>query len=350
MASGLRWLNLHEYQSKELLSSHGVRVQRGRVAETPEEAEACALELKNSNAQELILKAQILAGGRGKGTFNTGFKGGVKVVTNPLEIRDLASKMLGNMLITKQTGPEGQKVSKVLVHEGVSFDKELYLAFLLDRAYNGPVIVASPMGGVDIEEVAEKDPSQIHTFPIDIATGLTDEIAGKVAAALGIPTSDVEKSTDTKEQLKKLYKVFLETDATQIEINPLVFAKEDGKVYCVDAKFNFDENASFRHKDLFALRDTSMEDPREVEASKFHLNYVGLDGNIGCMVNGAGLAMATMDIIKLHGGEPANFLDVGGSATENQVAEAFRIICGDKNVKALLVNIFGGIMKCDVIA
>lgn len=328
------------------MASYGIRVQRGRVASSAEEAEACAQELKVTNAKELILKAQILAGGRGKGHFDTGFKGGVKICTEPLEVKGFAEKMLGNSLITKQTGPEGQKVSKVLVHEGITFEKELYLAFLMDRAYGGPVVVASPMGGMDIEEVAETHPDKIFTEAVDIKKGITSEQTKRVAEVLGFDAATIP---DAQEQISRLYELFIGTDSTQVEINPLVWTNE-GKVYCVDAKINFDDNASFRHEDLFKLRDWSMEDPREVEASKFNLNYIGLDGNIGCMVNGAGLAMATMDIIKLHGGFPANFLDVGGGANENQVAEAFRILNGDQKVKAILVNIFGGIMKCDVIA
>jgi len=234
----------------------------------------------------------------------------------------------------------------VLVHEGINFKRELYFAILMDRAHMGPVMVASPQGGMDIEEVAHKDPSAIHTQPVDINEGITDKQADRMAKVLGFTGPALE---DAKTQMKNLYKMFMARDATQVEINPFVLAT-NGLVYCVDAKINFDDNASFRQEDLFAMRDFSMEDSREVAASKFNLNYIGLDGNIGCMVNGAGLAMATMDIIKLHGGAPANFLDVGGGANEKQVEEAFKILTADPKVKALLVNIFGGIMQCDIIA
>jgi len=254
--------------------------------------------------------------------------------------------MLGANLITKQTPPEGQMTRKVLVHEAIDFERELYLAFLMDRAYNGPVMVASTQGGMDIEEVAEKDPNAILKMGIDINKGILPEQTHEMAVALGFTGDEI---ADAQEQMANLYNLFLDLDCTQVEINPFVVAT-NGKVYCVDAKLNFDDNASFRQKDVFNMRDSSMEDPREVAAHEVGLNYVGLDGNIGCLVNGAGLAMGTMDIIKLYGGEPANFLDVGGGATEKQVEEAFKILTADKNVKAILVNIFGGIMKCDTIA
>jgi len=293
-----------------------------------------------------VIKAQIHAGGRGKGTFNTGFKGGVQVCKSASDIKRYAKEMLGNTLVTKQTGPQGQLTQKVLVHEGITFDKEYYFAILMDRQHNGPVMVASPFGGMDIEEVAHKSPDKIYTQAIDIVKGIQPEQTKKIAQLLGFKGSAL---ADAQEQMSKLYNLFLSTDATQVEINPLVLAS-DGKVYCVDAKINFDDNASFRQKKLFDLRDFSMEDKREVAASEYNLNYIGLDGQIGCMVNGAGLAMATLDIIKLHGSSPANFLDVGGGASEKQVEEAFKILTGDPSVKAILVNIFGGIMKCDVIA
>jgi len=341
-----RFLNLHEYQSKSLMEKFGVRVQRGKVAGTADEAAAVAQDLLKSSAKELIVKAQIHAGGRGKGQFDTGFKSGVHILKTAAEVKDVAKQMLGHNLITKQTGPAGQLTQKVLVHEGINFDKELYLAFLLDRAHNGPVIVCSKQGGMDIEEVAEKTPSAIHTTAVDIVKGIQPEQTKRVAELLGFTGATL---ADAQLQIKNLYNLFIGTDSTQVEINPFVITK-DGKVYCVDAKMNFDDNASFRQKDLFAMRDFSMEDPREVAASKAGINYIGLDGNIGCMVNGAGLAMATMDIIKLRGGEPANFLDVGGGADEKQVEQAFRLLTSDPKVKALLVNIFGGIMKCDTIA
>lgn len=359
VALGKRWLDLHEYQSKELMASYGIRVQRGAVASTPAEALATAQGL---NAEELVIKAQILAGGRGKGTFNTGFKGGVKITKDPKEIESYAAEMIGNKLVTKQTGEEGQLCSRVLVHEGVTFDKELYLAIVMDRAHGGPVIVCSRQGGMDIEEVAETNPEAIHTVPVDIIEGITSEQTRKVAELLGFESeSDI---SDAMVQVTRLYDLFIGCDSTQVEINPLVVTNS-GKVFCVDAKIGFDDNASFRQKELFAMRDTSMEDPREVDASKHHLNYIGLDGmlfllyvyilicflgEIGCMVNGAGLAMATMDIIKLYGGTPANFLDVGGNANADQIAQAFRILQSDTKVKAILVNVFGGIMRCDIIA
>jgi len=345
----VRHLNLHEYQSKSLMEKYGIRVQKGKVASSPAEARKVADELVAADAKELVLKSQIHAGGRGKGHFDSGFKGGVKVLTGPkraAEVEELAGKMLGNRLITNQTGPEGQLVQKVLVHEGINFNRELYLAILMDRAYNGPVIVCSPQGGMDIEEVAHNTPDAIFTQPIDIMEGITDAQTERVGKLLGF---EGEALKDAQDQIRRLYELFIGTDATQVEINPFVVAS-DGKIYCVDAKINFDDNASFRQVELFQQRDFSMEDPREVAASKFNLNYIGLDGNIGCMVNGAGLAMATMDIIKLHGGAPANFLDVGGGANEKQVEEAFKILTSDPTVKAILVNIFGGIMKCDTIA
>lgn len=345
----VRFLNLHEYQSKKLMAKHNIRVQKGIEASTPEEAFAAAEKLLKEGAVDLVIKAQIHAGGRGKGVFNTGYKGGVKVVTNQSaqEIKDAAKAMLGNYLITKQTTEEGQLTSKVLVHEGIFFDKEYYFAILMDRQHNGPVLVASKQGGMDIEEVAESDPDAIVTRPVDIIKGIQDEDTLFIAEALGL---EKDVFPEAQAQMAALYDLFIKNDATQVEINPLVQTKGDGKIFCVDAKITFDENASFRHKELFAQRDFAMEDPREVEASKSDLNYIGLDGEIGCMVNGAGLAMATMDIIQMHGGSPANFLDVGGGANEDQVEKAFGILNSDPNVKAILVNIFGGIMKCDVIA
>lgn len=348
-----RFLNLHEYQSKALMNKYGVRVQRGQVASTVQEAEAAAKSLAamspNGDKQELVLKSQIHAGGRGKGTFNTGYKGGVKVydgANRVKQVAEAAKAMLGNRLVTNQTGPEGALVEKVLVHEGVQFQRELYFALLMDRAYGGPVMVYSKQGGVDIEETAHTDPGAIKFQPIDIKTGPQESQLRKVAEDLGFTGP---QAADAVVQFGNLYKLFIGSDATQVEINPFVLAT-DGLIYCVDAKINFDDNASFRQEPLFAERDFTQEDPREVAASKFNLNYVGLDGNIGCMVNGAGLAMATMDIIKLHGGDPANFLDVGGGANEKQVEEAFKILTADPKVKAILVNIFGGIMKCDTIA
>ena len=347
LAMQQRFLNLHEYQSKDLMSKFDVRVQRGIMADSAEGAAAAGKQLLATGAKELVIKAQIHAGGRGKGSFPaTGFKGGVHLSTDANKIGELAGKMLGNSLVTKQTPPEGQQVKKVLVHESINFTAEKYFAIVMDRAYGGPVLVVSKQGGMDIEEVAEKDPNAIVMVPVDIKEGITDAQVEKAAVALGFEGS---VKADAKQQMKNLYSLFIKSDATQVEINPFVLA-DNGKIYCVDAKINFDDNASFRQKEIYALRDTSMEDPREVAAAEFNLNYVGLDGNIGCMVNGAGLAMATMDIIKLNGGSPANFLDVGGGANAKQVEEAFKILTSDKNVKGLLVNIFGGIMKCDTIA
>jgi len=341
-----RHLNLHEYQSKGLMGKYNVRVQKGQTASTKAEALAVAKRLIAEGAKELVVKAQVHAGGRGKGHFTNGFKGGVKISTKPEEIAEYASKMIGSSLVTAQTGPEGQPCRQVLIHEGISFDRELYFAILMDRTHNGPVIVASPQGGMDIEQVAHETPDKIFTQPIDINRGIQDSEARRIGELLGFQGAELE---DAIQQMKNLYHLFISEEATQVEINPLVVTKS-GQVYCVDAKILFDDNAAFRHAEVHAMRDFSMEDPREVEASKYNLNYIGLDGNIGCMVNGAGLAMATMDIIKLHGGEPANFLDVGGGATEQQVEEAFKILTADPKVQALLVNIFGGIMKCDIIA
>jgi len=298
-----------------------------------------------------VVKSQILSGGRGKGYFKeTNFKGGVKVCQSPEEVEAMAREMIGKTLITNQTGPEGQKVQHVLVHEGVDFAKEYYLAFLLERAYDGPVIVGSPMGGMEIEEVAEKYPDKIRTIPIDIRQGLTKAIGKEMATFLGFTGKAVD---DAVTQMQGLYDMFTKNDCVQVEINPFVQTTKEHyneKVYCIDAKLGFDDFAGFRNKEVFTWKDPTMEDPREVAAEAVGLNYVGLSGNIGCMVNGAGLAMATMDVIKLHGGDPANFLDVGGGANEKQVEEAFKILTSDPKCKGILVNIFGGIMKCDVIA
>jgi succinyl-CoA synthetase beta subunit len=350
----VRRLNLHEYQSKSVMEKFNVNVQRGKEATSAAAAGEIARKIKAGNpGAELIVKAQIHAGGRGKGTFKNGFKGGVKVLSSPEEVELNAGKMLGQTLVTHQTGPEGQQVRTVLVNEGISIKSEKYLAILMDRASNGPVIVASAQGGMDIEEVAAKNPKAIIKEPIDIRKGLLPAQTLRVAKAIGFKDANVPAA---QKQIANLYDLFLGTDATQVEINPFAEGQYVGdkqakeEVFCVDAKLNFDDNASFRQKDIFAMRDRSMEDPRDVAASDVGLNYIGLDGNIGCLVNGAGLAMATMDIIKQKGGEPANFLDVGGGATAEMVASAFRIITSDARVKGLLINIFGGIMRCDVIA
>jgi len=324
------------------MTKHGVNCQRFVVASSKEEAQKEIGKLQP--VDEYVIKAQIHAGGRGKGTFDNGFKGGVHLTTDPSKAAELTQQMLGHKLVTKQTTKEGVLVNKVMIAESLNFKKEFYFAILMDRGTQGPVVVASPQGGMDIEEVAEKTPDLIFKEPVDFHKGLLPEQAHKLAGKLGF--KDLQGAS---EQMQKLYKMFIATDATQIEINPFV-ETDKGKVYCVDAKINIDDNAGFRQKDMFDNRDTSEDDPREVAASKFDLNYIGMDGSIGCMVNGAGLAMATMDIIKLYNGSPANFLDVGGGAKASQITQAFKIISGDPKVKAILVNIFGGIMKCDVIA
>jgi succinyl-CoA synthetase beta subunit len=336
-------MNIHEYQAKELLQKFDVATTRGRVAATFDEAEHIARELGDI---DIVVKAQIHAGGRGKGTFKNGFKGGVHVRKTPDEVRDVAAKMLGQILVTHQTGPDGRKVNKVLVAESADIAREIYFAVLLDRATAAPLIVASTEGGVEIEAVAAKSPEKIIREPINPLVGLQPYQARKVAKQLGFESSQLKNASKLFEGL---YRTFLAYDCSMVEVNPLVVTQKDD-VLALDAKFNFDDNALYRHPEIAAMRDRAEEDPREVEASKHGLNYIGLDGNIACLVNGAGLAMATMDIIKFYGGEPANFLDVGGGATEEQVTEAFKILIADKKVKAILVNIFGGIMKCDVIA
>ena len=336
-------MNIHEYQAKELLEKFGVATPRGKVAMTPEEAERVARGLGTDN---LVVKAQIHAGGRGKGTFTNGFKGGVHLCKSPAEVREVAAKMLGQTLVTHQTGPQGRLVSKVLVAESVEIEREVYFAILLDRATAGPIVVASTEGGVEIETVAEKSPEKILREKIHPLTELQAFQARKLAKQLGFTSAQLK---DAARLFQGLFRTFTACDCSMVEVNPLVVTQE-GAVLALDAKFNFDDNALYRHPELAALRDIAEEDPREVEASKHGLNYIGLDGNIACLVNGAGLAMATMDIIKFYGGSPANFLDVGGGATEEQVTEAFKILVSDEKVKAILVNIFGGIMRCDVIA
>jgi succinyl-CoA synthetase beta subunit len=336
-------MNIHEYQAKELLQKFDVATTRGRVASTLDQAEQIARELSDV---EVVVKAQIHAGGRGKGTFTNGFKGGVHVRKTPAEVRDVAAKMLGQILVTHQTGPAGRKVNKVLVAESADIAREIYFAVLLDRATAAPVIVASTEGGVEIEAVAAKSPAKIIREPINPLAGLQAFQTRKLAKQLGFDSAQLKSAPKLFEGL---YHTFIAYDCSMVEVNPLVVTIK-GNVLALDAKFNFDDNALYRHPEIAALRDVAEEDPREVEASKHGLNYIGLDGNIACLVNGAGLAMATMDIIKFYGGEPANFLDVGGGATEEQVTEAFKILIADKKVKAILVNIFGGIMKCDIIA
>lgn len=336
-------MNIHEYQAKELLQKFDVATTRGRVASTLDEAEQIARELGDV---DIVVKAQIHAGGRGKGTFTNGFKGGVHVRRTPAEVRDVASKMLGQILVTHQTGPAGRKVKKLLVAESADIAREIYFAVLLDRATAAPVIVASTEGGVEIEAVAVKSPEKIIREPTDPLAGLQPYQTRKLAKQLAFESSQLKNASKLFEGL---YRAFIAYDCSMVEVNPLVVTTKDD-VLALDAKFNFDDNALYRHPEIAAMRDIAEEDPREVEASKHGLSYIGLDGNIACLVNGAGLAMATMDIIKFYGGEPANFLDVGGGATEEQVTEAFKILIADKKVKAILVNIFGGIMKCDIIA
>ena len=336
-------MNIHEYQAKELLEKFGVAVPRGSSAGTPEEVERVARALGTNN---LVVKAQIHAGGRGKGTFKNGFKGGVQLCKTASQARDFAKQMLGETLVTHQTGPVGKVVNKVLVAESVEIKRELYFAILIDRESSAPLIVASTEGGVEIETVAEKSPEKIIREAIDPALGLQPYQTRKLAKQLGFASVEMRAACKL---FTALYKLFIACDCSMVEVNPLVVTT-GGEVLALDAKFNFDDNALFRHPEILAMRDIEEEDPREVEASKSNLNYIGLDGEIGCIVNGAGLAMATMDIIKHYGGEPANFLDVGGSANEQQVTEAFKILVADAKVQAILVNIFGGIMKCDVIA
>ena len=336
-------MNIHEYQAKKLFEQFNVATPKGAPAETPEEAERVAAGLNTSN---LVVKAQIHAGGRGKGTFTNGFKGGVKLCTTPAEAGELAEKMLGQTLVTHQTGPTGKVVRKVLVVESVDIAREVYVAILMDRAAEAPVVVASTEGGVEIERVAEEHPEKIIREPVHPLVGLQPFQALKLGRQLDFRGDQLKAASKL---LTNLYKLFVSLDCSLVEINPLVVTK-GGEILALDAKFNFDDNALYRHKEVLEMRDLYEEDPREVEASKFRLNYIGLEGNIACLVNGAGLAMATMDIIKYAGGAPANFLDVGGDASEQQVTEAFKILVADKNVKAILVNIFGGIMRCDVIA
>ena len=335
-------MNIHEYQAKELFDKFGVPSPKGRAASTPKEALEAA---KWLGVKHLVVKAQVHAGGRGKGTFKNGFKGGVHLVESPEAARDVAEKMLGQVLVTKQTGEEGRLVRKVMVAESVEIARELYLAVLMDRETRRPVIIASTEGGMDIEEVAEKSPEKILREPVHPLAGLQAYQVRKLTHDLGLDTNPRQFGR----LLHAVYKLFTDCDCSMVEINPVVVTKDD-HVYALDAKFNFDDNALFRHPDIQAMRDKDEEDPREVAASEYGLNYIGLDGNIACLVNGAGLAMATMDIIKHFGGEPANFLDVGGGATKDQVVAAFKIILGDPMVKGILVNIFGGIMDCDVIA
>jgi succinyl-CoA synthetase beta subunit len=329
-------MKIHEYQGKEILRKFNVPVPRGVACFSVDEAVSAAQQL---GGKVWVVKAQIHAGGRGKG-------GGVKVAKSLDEVRSFASQILGMQLKTHQTGPEGQKVRRLLIEEGADIKKELYVGMVVDRGTQRVALMASSEGGMDIEAVAEHTPEKIHKVFIDPGTGLKDSEADTIAQQIGVPQASIGAARGV---LQGLYKAFDATDSSLAEINPLILTG-DGKVIALDAKFNFDDNALFRHPDIVALRDLDEEDPAEIQASKFDLSYISLDGNIGCLVNGAGLAMATMDIIKFYGGSPANFLDVGGGATQEKVTEAFKIMLTNPGLKAILVNIFGGIMKCDVIA
>ncbi|CCI45592.1 unnamed protein product [Albugo candida] len=329
------------------MKEYGIQIPEGVPAMTPDEADKAYMKIVgNKSNADVVIKAQALTGGRGLGHFKNGFKGGVHMCTKPEDAKTFASKMIGQTLVTKQTGDRGIKVAKVLLMERVYMRREMYFSILMDRASQGPVIVASPAGGTSIEDVAAATPELIFKQVIDIQTGPTKDQIDFLVEKLGCNDKSTSKMA---EMIQNLYNMFIGVDATLVEINPLA-ETPSGDVLACDAKINFDDNAAFRHPDIFAKRDKTQEDPREVEASAFDLNYIGLDGNIGCLVNGAGLAMATMDIISLFGGSPANFLDVGGGATEAQVKKAFEILNRDDQVKSILVNIFGGIMRCDVIA
>ena len=332
-------MKIHEYQGKEILKKFGVTVPRGTMVQTREEAESAAQSLFGAGATGVVVKAQIHAGGRGKG-------GGVKIAKSVEEAGELAGKILGMTLVTHQTGPEGRLVRRLLIEETLPIQKELYLGILVDRAEGKPVFMASAAGGIEIEQVAEENPDAILKQYIDPGMGLEPFQARKIAFALGLKPAQINPAVQF---LTGLYRAFLETDASLVEINPFISCT-DGRLFALDAKLTFDDNALFRHPDLRELRDITEEDPLEVEASKYNLNYIKLDGSVGCMVNGAGLAMATMDIIKYAGGMPANFLDVGGGANAEQVAHAFEILLSDKSVRAVLINIFGGILRVDTLA
>ncbi len=329
-------MKIHEYQGKELLKTYGVPVPRGIVARTPKDAEQAARDL---GTDVVVVKAQIHAGGRGKG-------GGVKLAKSPEEARNIAEQMLGMSLVTHQTGAEGREVKTLLIEEGLPIDREFYLAITLDRVTGRNVFMASSAGGMDIEKVAEETPELILREAIDPSVGLRGFQARKLAFGLGIPSDLINQAAKF---MLSLYDAYVKMDASLLEINPFLLTK-DNRLIALDAKVNFDDNAMYRHNDYAELRDLNEEEPLEIEASKFDLNYIKLDGNIGCMVNGAGLAMATMDIIKIAGGEPANFLDVGGGASQERVEQAFKILLADENVKAVLINIFGGIVRCDMVA
>ncbi len=336
-------MNIHEYQAKALFEKFGVPVPKGAAATSPEEFINALAQLPEGPT---MVKSQIHAGGRGKGTFTDGFKGGVKFCQTKHDAKEIAAKMLGNTLVTIQTGPAGRKVQTIYFTAASDIKKEYYLAILLDRASSRPVIVASTEGGVEIEKVAHDSPEKIHKVLVDPAYGLADFQVRDLITKLGLAGAEAKNAGKL---IRNLYTMFWETDAAMVEVNPLI-TTPTGDVLALDAKVSFDANALYRHPEIVALRDLNEEDPKEIEASKFSLSYIALDGNIACLVNGAGLAMSTMDIIQHYGGTPANFLDVGGGASKDQVIAAFKIILGDKNVKGIMVNIFGGIMDCNVIA
>lgn len=338
-----RFLNIHEYQGAELMGKHRINVPPGMAIQKIEDLLPAAKMMADSDG-EVVLKSQILAGGRGLGKFKNGLQGGVHIV-NVDKVQELGEQMLNQVLVTKQTGPGGKPVNTLYLAAKMQLTNEMYFAIVLDRSTAGPMMIGCSEGGTSIEDLAEKYPEKIIKIPVDIREGITDAQANEMVEGLQV-TTDKKAAA---QQIKNMYEMFTSCDCTMVEVNPLAETK-NGKLIAADAKLGFDDNAAFRQKELFSLRDTSQEDPRDVAASQYDLNYIGLDGSIGCMVNGAGLAMATMDIIKLHGGSPANFLDVGGNATEAQVVQAFKLLTSDKQVKALLVNIFGGIMKCDVVA
>lgn len=338
-----RNLSIHEFRSAALLRSYDINVPKGDAATTPEDAYKIA---KSLHSEGLVIKAQALTGGRGKGHFDTGLKSGVRLIETAEEAKDLAEKMLNHKLITKQTGPAGKEVTAVYVVERKDAIQEAYLSIIMDRKDQTTMIIASSQGGMDIEGVAKKTPEAIKKYKVDINEGVSNELAAEIASNLGFTKGAEPEAADT---IQKLYKIFKEKDATQIEINPLSEIT-DHQVMCMDAKFGFDDNASYRQEEIFSWRDPTQEDPDELIASKYGLNFIKLDGNIGCLVNGAGLAMATMDVVKLYGGAPANFLDVGGGATPETIEKAFELILSEKKVSAIFVNIFGGIVRCDYVA
>jgi len=345
-----RFMNLHEYQSHQLLRDFGLNCVKGSVASSVDEARRIAqayFDFNGEDQADLVVKAQTLCGGRGRGTFDNGFKSGIHICLSLDEVSAVASQMLGHRLITIQSGPEGKPVKQIYLCERKYIRRETYVAVMMDRESGGPVIIGSAVGGVNIETLAHESPDAIIKEVVDIDVGVTDDQAARIATKLGFKRA--KQHLQAKNQVKQLYDMFWQNDCTLLEINPFVETNE-GEVLCMDAKINIDDNSLFRHPELAAQRDWSQEDPRDVQAAESDLNYIALDGNIACLVNGAGLAMATMDIIKLHGGSPANFLDVGGGASEKQVMEAFKLITSDKAVRSILVNIFGGIMRCDIIA